>query len=159
MSNTSTQVSAPSFTALPKHKTKFSASLQIYAYPSYFMIHAPGFWSILIVSTRSSLNHTSRSYYVYQYPMEFDVSARFARQATLLNLSTYKSLATIMTYPLSDGPNSFPTTIHSCSLHFVLRYALPVFQSQLSSSFNDAIIKSILKLYLDTTLKYVILDG
>ena len=79
------------------------------------------FVKILTEGFTARVNHTYGSNNVELYSMEFDVSARFACQDAPLDFSPYKSIAIIMTGPLSNRPKYVPATVHRFYLHFTSR--------------------------------------
>mmetsp|Transcript_9592 Transcript_9592/g.9232 ORF Transcript_9592/g.9232 Transcript_9592/m.9232 type:complete len:112 (-) Transcript_9592:96-431(-) len=106
----------------------------------------------------SFFSHTSGSNSLGKHPMSRNVSASLALNAAHELFSPYKALAMILTLHLSLS-NCTPARVHNFSLRVAFKYIFPMSQENISSPFNDAIVRLILTLSLETNLEYVIEAG
>ena len=107
---------------------------------------------------KSRFIQTSESASDYLHLSYFKVSAKFPLHAAPNILIPYSAISIIITIPFSV-PNYETYSIHSFYLHFELRCALPLLNTNKFKSFKDTIRNSILMLSLDKTLLYAIYDG
>ena len=88
------------------------------------------------------------------YPIDFNVSANCTLHAAPEFVIPYSYIPAIVTIPCSV-PKYVLTLVQIFSLQFLFRYALPMSHVNISKSFKDTSINSILTLSLDTTLDYL----